>query len=347
MRNSRRFGQVSDGSGRLCGLKIATYNVNGIKSRLPVLLRWLGETQPDIVCLQEVKTSDETFPIAAIEEAGYGAIWHGQKSYNGVAILARGAQPEEICRGLPGDPDDTHSRYIEARVHGLTVGCLYLPNGNPAPGPRFEYKLAWFERLIDHAAVLLESGGEAALCGDYNAVPTPLDAYRPERWVGDAVFFPETRDAYARLVGQGWGRNRDANCIRARRVYLLGLLPACVPARRRAAADDMLLSPSLAPKLRAAEVDCQARGWGRTPRLTHLSGSNWIPRWPRPPALTVARRPRPWLWNVTVPPICRARACTSRSPEPPEFVGSIPLQADSVVGDLDHDTSRIAPCRGC
>ena len=160
-------------------MRIATYNVNGIKGRMPVLLRWLEEAAPDVACLQEVKTSDETFPVAALEEAGYGAIWHGQKSYNGVAILARGAAPREIRRGLPGDPDDSHSRYIEAEVFGLTIGCLYLPNGNPAPGPKFDYKLSWFERLLAHASGLIKRK-PAILCGDFNAVPTPLDCDRPE-----------------------------------------------------------------------------------------------------------------------------------------------------------------------
>ena len=185
-------------------MRIATYNVNGVNGRLPVLLRWLAETTPDIVCLQEIKTSDETFPIGAIENAGYGAIWHGQKSYNGVAILARGKPPQETRRGLPGDPDDTHSRYIEANIDGLTMGCLYLPNGNPAPGPKFDYKMTWFKRLETHAAKLMAAKQPTILCGDYNAVPTELDAYKPERWLGDAVFFPETREAYRRLVEQGW-----------------------------------------------------------------------------------------------------------------------------------------------
>ena len=184
-------------------MRIATYNVNGVNGRLPVLLRWLAETSPDIVCLQELKTSDEKFPIAAIEDAGYGAIWHGQKSYNGVAILVRGQQPVETQRGLPGDPDDTHSRYIEADVGDIRIGCLYLPNGNPAPGPRFDYKLAWFDRLIAHAAELWSAKGKVVLAGDFNAVPTPFDAEKPERWVNDAVFFPETRAAYARLLAQG------------------------------------------------------------------------------------------------------------------------------------------------
>src|SRR5437763_10586648 len=146
-------------------MKIATYNVNGVNGRLPVLLRWLSESSPDVACLQELKAPDEKFPIAAIRATGYGAIWHGQKSWNGVAILARGAEPVEIRRGLPGDPDDTHSRYIEAAANGLLVGCLYLPNGNPAPGPRFDYKLRWFERLATHAMSLLDSGAPVVLAG--------------------------------------------------------------------------------------------------------------------------------------------------------------------------------------
>src|SRR5829696_1018124 len=139
-------------------MKIATYNVNGINGRLPVLLRWLNESAPDVVCLQELKAPQEKFPETAIKDAGYYAIWHGQKSWNGVAILARNEQPQEIRRVLPGDEEDEHSRYIEATVNGITVGCLYLPNGNPAPGPKFDYKLRWFRRLNDHAAALLEGG---------------------------------------------------------------------------------------------------------------------------------------------------------------------------------------------
>src|ERR1700731_4763363 len=155
-------------------MRIATYNVNGINGRLAHLLIGLEETAPDIVCLQELKSPDEKFPADAIRAAGYGAVWHGQKSWNGVAILARGAEPRETRRGLPGDPDDVHSRYIEAALDGMTIGCLYLPNGNPAPGPKFDYKLRWFERLVAHAAGLLDTGAPVVLAGDYHVMPTDL-----------------------------------------------------------------------------------------------------------------------------------------------------------------------------
>ncbi len=185
-------------------MRIATYNVNGINGRLPVLLRWLKETTPDVVCLQELKAPDEKFPEKAIQDAGYFAIWHGQKSWNGVAILARHGQPEEVRRVLPGDPEDSHSRYIEAMIKGMLIGCLYLPNGNPAPGPKFDYKLQWFERLTNHASELLKSGKPVVLTGDYNVMPTELDVYKPERWVDDALFRPEVRAAFKKLVAQGW-----------------------------------------------------------------------------------------------------------------------------------------------
>lgn len=185
-------------------VKIATFNVNGIGTRLPALLEWLAKELPDIACLQELKAPDSGFPAAAIREAGYGAVWQGQRSWNGVAILAKGADPVEIRRGLPGDPDDTHSRYIEALVGGVVVGCLYLPNGNPQPGPKFDYKLAWFERLIQHAAQLYACGRPVVLAGDYNVVPTDFDIYDPKSWKKDALLQPQTRDAYQRLLSQGW-----------------------------------------------------------------------------------------------------------------------------------------------
>jgi exodeoxyribonuclease-3 len=188
-------------------MKIATFNVNGITARLPRVLEWLAESAPDVACLQELKTSDETFPQAAFEQAGYGAVWHGQKGFNGVAVLARGQAPKEVQRGLPGDPDDTHSRYLQVELDGgLVVASIYLPNGNPQPGPKFAYKLAWFERLIEHAATLVKSGTPVVLAGDYNVVPTNErhDIYSPASWLDDALLQPESRAAWQRLVKQGW-----------------------------------------------------------------------------------------------------------------------------------------------
>jgi exodeoxyribonuclease-3 len=240
-------------------MRIATYNVNGINGRLADLLGWLEEGAPDIVCLQELKAPDDKFPAAALRAAGYGAVWHGQKSWNGVAILACGAEPEETRRGLPGDPDDTHSRYIEAAVGGLIVGCLYLPNGNPAPGPKFDYKLRWFERLTDYAEELLKSGAPAVLAGDFNVMPTELDVYAPERWVDDALFRPEVREAYRRLVAQGW-----TDALRAlhpdERIYTFWKYFRNAFARDAGLRiDHLLLSPSLAGRLVAADVERDVR----------------------------------------------------------------------------------------
>jgi len=245
-------------------MKIATYNVNGVNGRLPVLLRWLAETQPDIVCLQELKAPEERFPAVAIEQAGYGAIWHGQKSWNGVAILARGAEPEETRRGLPGDPADQHSRYIEAAIRGIIVGGLYLPNGNPKPGPKFDYKLAWFDRLIAHAAELIGSGLPVILAGDYNVMPTERDVHKPERWLDDALFAPEARAAYFRLLAQGW-----TDALRTihpdETIYTFWDYFRNAFARNAGLRiDHLLLSPSLAPQLRDAQVDTFVRGWEKT-----------------------------------------------------------------------------------
>jgi len=242
-------------------LRIATFNVNGINGRLPVLLRWLDETTPNVVCLQELKAPQERFPLAAIRAAGYGAIWHGQKSWNGVAILARGTDPIETRRGLPGDPDDMHSRYIEAAVMGVLVGCLYLPNGNPAPGPKFDGKLRWFERLTVHAGELLETGAPVVLAGDYNVMPTDLDVYKPERWRDDALFRPEVREAFQRLVGQGW-----TDALRAlhpgERIYTFWDYFRNAFARDAGLRiDHLLLNPGLAGRLKAAGVDSHVRGW--------------------------------------------------------------------------------------
>jgi len=184
-------------------MKIATYNVNSVNSRLPRLQEWLQETNPDIICLQELKTDDTKFPVRAIEQAGYGAIWHGQRAHHGVAVLAKGETPKEIRRGLPGDSADGQSRYLEAAVKGIIVASIYLPNGNPKPSPNFDYKLAWFERLIQHAQVLHASGEPVVLAGDFNVVPTDADIYNAWLWRADAVMQPEVRDAYRRVVAQG------------------------------------------------------------------------------------------------------------------------------------------------
>jgi exodeoxyribonuclease-3 len=185
-------------------VRIATYNVNGINGRLPVLVKWLQATTPDVVCLQELKAPEEKFPIAAIEGAGYGAIWHGQKSWNGVAILARACAPVETRRGLPDDPDPTQSRYLEAAVNGVLVGCLYLPNGNPRPGPKFDYKLKWIAAFEALATELLPLDQPVVLAGDYNIIPTDKDVYKPERWTDDALFTAEVREAFNRLTTCGW-----------------------------------------------------------------------------------------------------------------------------------------------
>jgi exodeoxyribonuclease-3 len=243
-----------------CGVRIATFNVNGINGRLTRLLEWLGETQPDIVCLQELKAPQEKFPRAELERAGYGAIWHGQPSWNGVAILARGTSPIETRKGLPGDPNDIQSRYIEAAVDGLIVGCLYLPNGNPAPGPKFEFKLRWFERLSLHAAGLLSSGHPVVLAGDYNVMPTELDVYKPERWLDDALFRPEVRAAFKDLLDQGW-----TDALRklhpGERIYTFWDYFRDAYGRDAGLRiDHLLLSPEVARRLESAGVDRAFRG---------------------------------------------------------------------------------------
>jgi len=245
-------------------MKIATYNVNGVNGRLPVLLRWLDETRPDIVCLQELKAPQEKFPEEAIKDAGYQGIWHGQKSWNGVAILTHNLEITEIRRTLPGDTEDVHSRYIEALINGIVVGCLYLPNGNPAPGPKFDYKLRWFERLISHAAELLKSGQPVLLTGDYNVMPTELDVYKPERWVDDALFRPETRAAFKKLIDQGW---IDA----LRKLYPEEVIYTFWDYFRNAYGrnaglriDHFLLNPLLESRLLKAGVDRHVRGWEKT-----------------------------------------------------------------------------------
>ena len=242
-------------------MKIATYNVNGVNGHLLSLVRWLGESAPDVACLQELKAPQEKFPESAIVDAGYEAIWHGQKSWNGVAILARGVTPVERTRVLPGDPEDLHSRYIEAEVDGVVIGCLYLPNGNPAPGPKLDYKLKWFERLQAHAAELLASGAPVVLAGDYNVIPTNVDVYNPERWTADALFLPEVREAFRELVGQGW-----TDALRTlhpdEQIYTFWDYFRNAYGRNAGMRiDHLLLSPPATKRLVAAGVDRDVRGW--------------------------------------------------------------------------------------
>ena len=236
-------------------MRIATFNVNGIGARLAHLLQWLERETPDVVCLQELKAEDTRFPAQEIRDAGYGVLWHGQRSWNGVAILARGEEPTEVRRGLPGDEADTQSRYLEAAIGGVLVACLYLPNGNPQPGPKFDYKLAWFDRLIAHAAALARSEAPVALAGDFNVVPTDFDIYDPKSWRKDALLQPQTRAAYATLLEQGW-----LDCLRAQHPdekvftfwdYFRNHWPRNAGLR----IDHLLLNRALAPRFVAAGVD--------------------------------------------------------------------------------------------
>ena len=245
-------------------MKVATYNVNGVNGRLPVLLRWLKEAKPDIVCLQELKSPNEKFPEQAIKDAGYSVIWHGQKSWNGVAILSKVGEIHELRRVLPGDPEDSHSRYIEAIVNNMVIGCIYLPNGNPWPGPKFDYKLRWFKRLTAHAKKLLSQKVPVAIIGDFNVMPTELDVYKPERWINDALFRIEVRDAFKKLVEQGW---TDA----IRKLYpkekIYTFWDYFRNAYQRDAGlriDHFLLNPQLKRKLLDAGVDKHVRGWEKT-----------------------------------------------------------------------------------
>jgi exodeoxyribonuclease-3 len=240
-------------------MKIATFNVNGVNGRLRLLLDWLDLAKPDVVCLQELKAPQEKFPKDAIRDAGYGAIWLGQKSWNGVAILTRGETPRETQRGLPGEPDPAQSRYIEALVNGILIGCIYLPNGNPAPGARFDYKLAWFDALRKYASTLLAREVPVVLAGDFNVMPTDLDVYKPESWRDDALFRPEVRKAFQRLTQQGW---TDA----LRRLYPNERIYTFWDYFRNAFGrnaglriDHLLLSPAVVPRLLAAGVDRDVR----------------------------------------------------------------------------------------
>lgn len=240
-------------------LKIATFNVNGIKTRLPNLLQWLEKERPDIVCLQELKAQDNAFPAGELEAAGYGSLHHGQASWNGVAILARDSEPLLIHKGLPGAKDDSQSRYLEAAVHGVIVGCLYLPNGNPQPGPKFDYKLAWFEHLISHAATLQASEHPVVLAGDYNVVPTDLDIYNPRSWLKDALLQPESRACYQRLLDQGW-TDSLRHLYPEERIYTFwDYFRQHWQKNSGLRIDHLLLNPTLSPYLQEAGVDAWVR----------------------------------------------------------------------------------------
>lgn len=241
-------------------MRIVTYNVNGIKARLPRLLEYLDEQKPDIVCLQELKCSDETLPEAEIRDAGYGAVWHGQKGFNGVAVLARGSDPIERRRGLSGDPDDAHSRYVEAEVNGVVVASIYLPNGNPQPGPKFDYKLSWMERLHAHAAELLAEERPVVLAGDYNVIPTDADTFSVPAMANDALMQPESRQAFRRLVHQGWTDALRTRHPAAQLWTFWDYQAGCWQRDAGFRIDHLLLSPLAADRLTDAGVDKAYRG---------------------------------------------------------------------------------------
>ena len=240
-------------------MKVATFNVNGVKGRLPRLVEWLEETRPDVACLQEIKTGDATFPSEAIEAAGYGAVWHGQPRHHGVAILARGGKPREVRRGLPGDDSDAQARYLEADVFGLRVASVYLPNGNPVPSPNFDYKLAWFERFRAYAPTLLSSGHDVVVAGDLNVVPTNADIYNPWAWRFDAVMQPETRTLYERVLAQGWV-DAMRHLHPEERLYTFWVNAEAFARNAGFRMDFLLLAPSLLPRLTRAGVDAAHRG---------------------------------------------------------------------------------------
>lgn len=235
-------------------LRIATFNVNGVNGRLPRLLEWLTETAPDIACLQELKTDDSKFPIGALEAAGYGAIWHGQRSHHGVAILAKGRQPVERRRGLPGDPSDVAARYLEAEIDGLVVASVYLPNGNPVPSPNFDYKLRWFGRFVRHAEGLVDSGGAALLVGDLNVVPTDFDIANPHWWRFDAVMQPEARHAFAQLLAQGW-IDSARTLAPKERLFTYFTTEDAYRRGRGMRLDFLMASPAIGGRLRRTGVD--------------------------------------------------------------------------------------------
>jgi exodeoxyribonuclease III len=244
-------------------LKIATYNINGINGRLPLLLQWLKEAKPDVVCLQELKAPDNRFPLQAINDAGYQALWHGQKGWNGVAILSRKLPIQELRRTLPGDKGDDHSRYLEAIVGKMVIACIYLPNGNPYPGVKFDYKLKWFRRLTAHAKKLLAHEVPVMLVGDFNVMPTELDVYKPEKYLDNALFRKEVRAAYHRLLGQGW---TDAlrHLYPDKSIYTFwDYLRHAWERDAGLRLDHFLLNDQLASRLKRGGVDKHVRGWAK------------------------------------------------------------------------------------
>ena len=241
-------------------MKIATYNINGINRRLPNLMEWLADAAPDVVCLQELKATDRQFPATALADAGYGAVWRGESSWNGVAILARGTEPVLTQAELPGNPDDKQARYIEAAVNGVLVACLYAPNGNPQPGPKFSYKLDWMQRFLAHAQGLWDTGLPVALVGDYNIVPEPRDIYETKSYRDNALVQPESRALFAQLLAQGWTdairKTYPDETIYTFWDYMRNRWPRNAGLRL----DHLLLSKSLARRLTAAGVDRDIRG---------------------------------------------------------------------------------------
>lgn len=317
-------------------LKIATYNVNGIRSRLPQLLQWLQREAPDIVGLQELKSVDAGFPLAELHAAGYGAVWMGQSSWNGVALLAKGCDPVESRCGLPGDPRDTQSRYIEAMAHGVLVGCLYLPNGNPRPGPKFDYKLDWFARLQRHAQQLVALPHPVALIGDFNVVPTDADIYNPASWRRDALLQPESRQAYEELLAQGWTDSlREVHG--ERRVYTFwDYFRQHWQRDAGLRIDHLLLNPPLAARLRDAGVD----RWVRD--LPHASdhAPTWVALGATPTRGAAAASLKPRRGNGDVGGKTKGGKATKTTR--PSASGAPSRAAKAAVRTRDKTTARAA-----
>jgi exodeoxyribonuclease-3 len=277
-------------------VRIATFNINNVNKRLPNLVAWLEAERPDVVCLQELKAEDRAFPAQALLNIGYHAVWRGERSWNGVAILARGSEPVLTRRALPGDPEDRQARYIEAAVRGVLIASIYLPNGNPQPGPKFAYKLAWFERLRRHAAGLLAAGVPVVLAGDYNVVATEADIWRGHHEHANALLQPESREAYGLLLEQGW-----TDALRTLRPdgslwTFWGYLRQRWPNDKGMRLDHLLLSPNLAPLLVDGGVSRWTRGEpeasDHAPAWIELKMANLSGKGGRSPAAATSPAPR-------------------------------------------------------